>query len=445
MFGQMFTDGESKVRPGTYTNYKAKQQNSIQTTTRGVTMLPFVGYDWGENGKLLKVTNEAPDAYKTEFGRSVTADNYFMKMLRLALKKSNTAYVYIISGGEKAKVTEDALTCTAKYGGTRGNSLKVDSEEVIGEGFNVHIYLDNEEVETFSGVQNVGDLIGIDSDYVNFSGTETESLTEFAAKALEGGTDSNSTNDSFTGYLDAIETVPCQTASIPVEEEALKEAAVAKVKYLTGEPGKNIQFVIPNCRANDPAVISVGNTFGDETEKTDIRQACAWVAGATAAAEKSKSLTHVQVEGATEVYGATNHEEIKEEIKKGNFIFSKDDDGNVVVEYDINSLAAPEEGQNDSFRKNKVVRIIQGFAEDLRKNFPPNKFDDNDDGYDLAEGLGKALLDRYENNENVIKNVDYENDFKVNREESVGDTMVIDYAIQPVDSKEKIYMRGTIN
>ena len=445
MFAQMFKDGEEKVRPGTYTNYKAKASNSIKKTTRGVTMLPFLGYDWGENGKIYKVTNEAPDEFKTEFGRSVTSDNGFMKMLRLAMKKSNTVYVYVLSGGEKAKVTAGSLTCTAKYGGTRGNSLKVESEEVIGEGFTVTVYLDNEKVEQFTGAQTVEDLLNADSDYVVFSGTETEELTEFAAKPLEGGTDSTNSNEEFVNYLDSVETINCQTAVIPVEDESLKEVAVAKAKYLTGEPGKNVQFVIPDCRANDPSVISVGNTFSDEDGVVDIKQACAWVAGATAAAEKSESLTHVQVEGATDVFGSEKHEEIVEEIKKGNFIFSKDDDGNVIVEYDINSLTNPGTGQNDSFKKNKVIRIMQAFAEDLRKNFPPNKFDGNDDGYELCEGLGRALLDSYENTEKVIKNVDYANDFKVNREESVGDTLVIDYAIQPVDSKEKIYLRGTIN
>ena len=55
------------------------------------------------------------------------------------------------------------------------------------------------------------------------------------------------------------------------------------------------------------------------------------------------------------------------------------------------------------------------------------------------EGRGNAILKQYEA-DNAISDVDYDNDFLVDRTKSSGDGTYINVAIKPVDSAEKIYI-----
>lgn len=123
-------------------------------------MIPFVGYDWGPNGEFIKLSVDSPDAYLHKLGRSVYDANDFMLMVREIFKNAITCYVYIINAGIAAKATtEDGLTVTAAYPGTRGNDLSVVSAENVLGGFDVTVYMGTEKVEIYEGVKTFGDLI----------------------------------------------------------------------------------------------------------------------------------------------------------------------------------------------------------------------------------------------------------------------------------------------
>ena len=55
------------------------------------------------------------------------------------------------------------------------------------------------------------------------------------------------------------------------------------------------------------------------------------------------------------------------------------------------------------------------------------------------EGIGRGMLQNYER-DGALKNVDTNADFVVDRENSTGDAVYINVALQPVDSAEKYYM-----
>ena len=71
-------------------------------------------------------------------------------------------------------------------------------------------------------------------------------------------------------------------------------------------------------------------------------------------------------------------------------------------------------------------------------NFPPNKFDNDETGWDVMEGLGKKIMKLFLK-AGAIKNVDYDNDFKVDRTLSTGDETYFDVGLEPVDSSEKLF------
>ena len=45
MAGGNFDMNRAKVRPGSYMNFKAKKPIAVSTSTRGVVVVPLIGYD----------------------------------------------------------------------------------------------------------------------------------------------------------------------------------------------------------------------------------------------------------------------------------------------------------------------------------------------------------------------------------------------------------------
>lgn len=441
MAGGTFDINQEKIRPGSYINYKSRKKKTISTSTRGKVVIPLVGYDWGPSGEFIKLTLDSPDAEYAKFGRSVLSGEEETLPILLAFENASEVYVYIISGGKKSKKTQGTLTIEAKYPGTRGNDITVISTANLDGGFDVMVYLDGELMETFSGCSTIAELVDEGSEYVTFSGEGD--LTAFAGAALDGGENSNAINQDFTAFLDKVEKVKCNTVLIPVTDSALVNAAASKVKYLRNNVGKTVQFVFPNFAGDHIGIINVTNAFVfDGIELTDA-QAAAWVAGVTAGADKTTSNTYRVVNHASSVLREKSNEEAEAAILAGEFFFSTSDDtGEVIVEYDINSLVHPSKDQDKSYRKNRVIRTFDSFADDLKATIKPAEYDNEPNGWDKMDQLGRLLLKRYSNvdgGDGAIKNVDADNDFAVDRTLSSDDNTYFNVALQPVDSSEKQY------
>lgn len=141
--------------------------------------------------------------------------------------------------------------------------------------------------------------------------------------------------------------------------------------------------------------------------------------------------------------GAKTHEEAVEAINKGEFFFSVSEAGSVAVEYDINSLVTITDKKDASYKKNKVIRVFDSFADSIKANFPPNRFSNDEDGWEIMEGIGRTILKQFgprsDRGSGAIKNIDYTADFLVDRENSIGDQTFFNVGIEPVDSAEKLY------
>lgn len=160
------------------------------------------------------------------------------------------------------------------------------------------------------------------------------------------------------------------------------------------------------------------------------------------------SNTYKPVEAATDIYGLLSHTEAVAAIKAGKFFFSFNEINEVVVEYDINSLVSfARQRKAKSWRKSRVLRVMDSFGESVQLNFPPNRFDNDDDGWNAMEGIGKTILKLYglksEGGVGAIRSIDDDKDFLVDREGSHGDEVFVNVGIQPVDSAEKFYFTVT--
>lgn len=460
MAGGRFDKLVGKVRPGTYINFESSRENAvISNGTRGTVIIPLPKADYGPAKQFIKLTNASPDAAAATLGHSIYDDdaNRQMLLIREAFKRAVTVYVYILTEGTEAKAEismtlpkeDDAgdspaptnkLTATARYGGTRGNKLTVTVDANPVGGYDVIVHLDGSKVAEYEGLTTIAELVAQENPYILFSGTGQ--LGEAAGTTLTGGTDVDAANLDITDFIDAWESVKFHTVCFPFDGEGdtnVKQAALTKIKYMRDSMGKGVQVVMPNAPGMDyEGVINVTNSVSLDGDDLSVAEACAWVAGATAGATNRESLTYRQYEGATAVVGPKSNEEAIEAINAGEFFFSVNEDDEVVVEYDINSLTTFEKPKDKSYRKNRVIRVYDTFQEAVQLNFPPNKFDNESEGWDIMEGIGKTILRQFEDSK-AITNVSYDEDFLVDREASKDDETYINVGLQAVDSAEKLY------
>lgn len=444
MAGGTFDKTVGKVRPGTYVNFVSSAQESIRGASRGTVIIPLTNTNYGPAKEMITLTGDAPDAARAKFGYSVYDDDEAgnMLLIREAFKNASTVIVYICTEGTAAAAgTGGGLSATAKFKGTRGNALTYSVTANPVDGFDVEVYLDGGKVELYEGIADASALAG--SEYITFTANGSTGLTEVAGVTLTGGEDGTTQNADITDFLEAADGVRFNTMAFPFTESSLLTAAKTKVKYMRENEGKKVQAVVANMTSPDyEGIINVTNSYALDDRELTAEQATAFVAGMTAGASYVESNTYRAVEGAVKVVDAKSHEEAVAAINKGEFFFSVSEAGAVVVEYDINSLITFADGKGEDYRKNRIIRVLDSFNDSLMLNFPPNKYDNNSTGWDIMEGVGKSILKLYYE-AGAIDDVDYDNDFLVDRENSAGDRTYFNVSIKPVDSAEKLFFTVT--
>lgn len=225
---------------------------------------------------------------------------------------------------------------------------------------------------------------------------------------------------------------------------AMQQAIVTWVKAMVADEGVGIQAVLADHVADSELVINVthGVELTDGTVLT-VAQAAAWVGGITAGANINQSNTGRKYIGAIDVVPRMTKSEMEAAITSGKFIFKVDTAQNVTAVYDINSLTTVTVDKGPQFKKNRVIRTIQGINNDITEIFESNyvgKVNNNVDGRSLL----RATLIEYFNElqrMSAIQNFVAE-DVTVSAGTD-SDAVIIDCYIQPVDSIEKIYI--TVN
>lgn len=159
----------------------------------------------------------------------------------------------------------------------------------------------------------------------------------------------------------------------------------------------------------------------------------------TAGADYVTTLTYAIVPNATAVVGEMNNEASIAAIEAGKSFFSVDESGNVILEYDINSRVSIDSETPQDIRKNRPLRVYDTFANDLLITFIPGKFDNDEDGWGVMEGLGRSMLQNYQD-DGAITNVDLDTDFLIDQGRSTGDSTYITVGLQAVDSADKFYI-----
>lgn len=436
MKGGTFTPGQEKVRPGIYFNFTERANDRITVGARGRVAIPLV-LSWGESKKIVSIKKESDVANK--LGLDISDPS--LLLLREVRKHASEVLLYRVNEGDKATAEPSTgLTAEAKYGGFKGNQIKiVIASNVIEE--------EKKDVTTFFGTRKVdvqtvreaSDLV--DNAHVVFSGTGA--LIDTAGTSLATGTDGTAITSDYTEFLTELETEFFDVVALPVDEEDLKVTFTSFIKRLREDQGIKVQGVVANNASNYEGIINVTNGVVLENGRTlTADEAVAWVAGASAGATLKQSLTFMEYEGAIDVSPRFDHDETIDRLNKGEFLFTFDGrDKTVSVEKDQNSLAS-----NAKFSHNKIIRIIDAFHNDVFRSFKDiirnrkrigEDIPVSPDGVSIVQTAVALYLNLLQDN-GVISNFDSKEDIQIEITPA-GDGFIVSVGIQPVGSAEKFY------
>jgi hypothetical protein len=429
---------QNKIRPGVYINVVGEKKAVSNIGERGIVSVPLT-LDWGQPQQMIEINAESD-----VFGLlGYTLDAPELGWLASALNRAKTVLVYRLNEGTKATAVIGSLTATARFGGVRGNEIKVAVQENVDDGdlFDVITYVSNVQAD----IQTV-DAIGalLPNAFVVFGGTGALSAT--AGTALEGGANGSITNQQHIDFLSKIELLDFHTIALVSSDDSLKAAYAAFARRLREVEGRKIQVVVSKYPAADhEGVISVKNgvKLADGTI-VDAQNATVWVAAATAGAAMNKSLTYDAYEDAVDADIRYTNTQIEAALQAGEFVFTASN-GQAIVEQDINTLTTLTTGKSQVFAKNRVIRVLDGIANDLKHIFEASyigKIDNNQDGRSLFRSECVKYLDGLQRR-GAIQQFDSQTDLTVSGGESP-DSIFIDAYIQPVDSVEKVYMKVTV-
>lgn len=425
-------ESQNKIRPGAYINFKSKTTETVLLGERGVVTLPLV-LPWGPEKQIITInaSNSLFDVLGIDINDSAA------KLIREAFKGAKTLLLYRLNTGDKATATLGALTINAKYSGEKGNNITIVVQDSIDSAgmFEVITLFENKEVDK-QLVNNIAELKS--NNYVEFKGEGNLEVT--AGLLLNGGTDGTFTNQDYTDYFTAIELYDFNTMGITSNDSSIKAIATNFIKRIRDQEGRKVQVVLENYpEADYEGVISVKNGVVLADSVITCDEAVAFVAGVTAGANVNKSNTYTVYDGAIDVDKRYTNREIESALKNGEIIFTINN-GKVVIEQDINTLKTFTSDKQNYFRKNRVIRTLDGISNDIKKLWDTKYIGDEDnnvDGRNLFKKDVIKLLESYQGI-NALENVTSE-DVEVLQGDDK-DAVIARIGIQPVDAMEKLYM-----
>ncbi|WP_195574265.1 phage tail sheath family protein [Paenibacillus sp. 1001270B_150601_E10] len=428
---------QNKVRPGVYINFQSEGGAVGSVSDRGIVTFPMLA-DWGTAREVIAV--DAETKFEQVLGYPLSHPR--MLLVREALKRAQQVLLYRVNEGTKAKVTAETFTATAKHGGVRGNDIKIVIQPNIDNAnqFDIQTIVDGRVKDT----QTVTDGTELTAnDWVTFEAT---TLTATAGLSLAGGDNGTATNGDYSDYLTMIERHEFHTLALPSEDESLKGLVSAFVKRLRDQEGKKVQIVVANAAVADhEGIINVKNgvVLADGT-RIEAAQATVWVAAATAGAGVNESLTYQAYDDAVDVTVRYTNSEVEAALKKGEFVFVHNK-GRALVEQDINSLVTFTPEKTKAFSKNRVVRVLDSIANDLKQIFDSSyigKVNNNQDGRNLFKSEIIQYLNQLQGIA-AIQEFDPQQDVTVLAGND-SDAVYCELNVKPVDAVEKIYMKVSI-
>jgi sulfur carrier protein ThiS len=286
-------------------------------------------------------------------------------------------------------------------------------------------------------VKTAADLVS--NSFVDFSGKGD--LTVSAGLKLAGGENKAATGEDYADFLKELELHEFNVLAMPVNDPAIKAVTKEFVRRLREEDGRKIQAVLPDYKEADyEGIISVKNgVYIKNNVHVSNIEATSYVAALTASAGYAASNTYAEYEGAINVDCRYSDREIITAIQDGEIVFIKNGE-KILVEQDINTLKTFIDGKKSDFRKNRVIRVLDGINNRIKTRWEEvyiGKTSNNEDGRNLFKKDVLKILETLES-EGALENVTIDDiDVEIGASK---DSVLVKVNAQPVDAMEKIYM-----
>ena len=489
---------QNKILPGVYINVVSRENVNVNIGNRGIVAIPEA-LSWGEPGVVKEILpGEALEPY---IGYDLTSAKatFLREMMKGSDVTSGPIKILLYrlpgTGGAAASVTVGYLVATAIYPGERGNDITlVITADPDDAGFYDVVTVVDGYIADSQHINDLADLVenswvewevtdptaGIEDydatatyevgDYCFYEGqlyvcttaiaTPEEwnaehweatsipiTIQTTAGSPLSGGTDPTITNADYAAALTAFEPYAFDIFAYDGTEPTVIAAVKQFVTRVNDSIGRKCQAVMAgdNAAVNSKFCIAVKNgvVLNDGTTLT-AQQAVWWVAGAEAGALYNQSLTYAQYPGAVSANPKLTEAQTEAAIAGGMLCFI-DTFGIVKVCTDIDSKTTTTPKEGAVFKKNRVMRVVNQFCNDCYEQFSANfigKVDNNENGRNLLRAWIIGYLNEMQAN-NGIQNFVAE-DVSVDPGQEI-DAVIVNVAVQPVDSIEKVYMTVTVS
>jgi len=457
---------QNKRRSGAYFNVVGKGNNNNGADI-GRTLLPVsTQLNWGAKG-IIKLRSDSN--FKALLGHDI--DEPELLTLHEVLKGADTVLLLNNNDGVAATANDESLpwAFTAKYPGTVGNELHVtvqksDSKVIVSTLLGSRI-VDQQDVnvdkpETLMSndyiLVKLTDRTSPTSPTTKDSGdnakapivkpTSLNPLADLQHDVTVDLTGETTTPVDISDLLnDAMETEDydvATTAGFPVDSPIHKQL-VEEIKHLREDNDIKVRGVIPYTadKVNYEGISTVANgvVLGDGTE-LDATVAAGFFAGASSSADASKSLTYVEYPDAISAYPKFSNDRTIEALENGEIVFTTKRNETVVIEQDINSLTKVTAEKPVFFSKNRVVRTMDTIVTNTKRTFEDmfiGKITNSSTGRDLFKANRVSYLQSLAD-ANVISDFK-EDDISVEAGND-RDSILVNLAVKPLDSMEKLYM-----
>ncbi|MCL0330612.1 phage tail sheath C-terminal domain-containing protein [Apilactobacillus xinyiensis] len=440
---------QDKVRPGAYINTVGKPAPKDDSSRGIVLLMDGAKHDWGANG-IIELN--AGSDFKALLGADLDDDSN--KALKETVKFAQKVLYVNLNDGDKATLDIESVPWkfTAKYAGEKGNDITIDCiKNLDGNTYTVK-YIYGTEITSTQKIQHANELMGDDFVDVQLKEDAESKLANVSgenATKLTGGT-TKDLSDKVTDILsNALETSifdVATTAGYPVESN-IHSLLAQLVSDLRDKEGYHVTAVIPvlpsdNYNSESVSAVMNGVILNDGTT-VERTYAAGFFAGASASIPFNQSLTYAEYPDAVDTIPQLSNDLIIQALKAGKVVFTNRRDGTVVIEQDINSLTKFTNTKPKYFAKNRIIReldYIANYVKDMFEGSFIGKISNNVAGRDLFKAEVAKFLSRLQDMgciENYVAD-----DIEIERGKDK-DAVMVNLAVQPVDSMEKLYMTIT--
>lgn len=369
--------GETKVRPGAYFNIQKQETNAQANVISGVTAVIFKA-DFGPLNQVVELN--AVNDYTNIFGNGGTTD-----AIREAVNGGAKTIIAcrVGNGGTTASITLNdkegaaAVTITASYPGKKEFTATIReklSDSTLKECIIYSGTAEFEKVEFVAGEGEAAALVKAFSTSKKFkaevkSGQESAVMLNVSQNLFTAGTDPQTTTNDYSNAFATVEPYDFNTICVDTEDAEIHLLLQAFVNRIF-DAGTLAQAVVAEKHTveletrqthaaafNDEKMHYVLNAYVNEQGiEIDGYQTAARIAGLIGACASNSSLTHMVINGFTEILERLTNSQIVAAEKMGCLVLTYNSSKQVWLDNAINTLITPADNQDDGWKKIRRVK-----------------------------------------------------------------------------------------